>query len=161
MCEKSCDKTVLEEELINLTEKLKNLKKEYNNSLVQNLQKDVLIRELKLKEEKQKFSNFEEFLSKNCIDNLHIIGDSQKEDSQFVAVVLKELYGGDIEKIKKITLSGRSKKNGEKCELDSQKKTILEQIFLERLSYISQVNTPRKNNLNKLIRNAIDVANRK
>lgn len=94
------------------------------------------------------------------MSNLETIGNSVSEDSSFVCCIINDLY--DISKLKNLTLSGRSK-TGDKVEIDQEKKDILEAIFAQRLAYVrrQEVNECRRNNLNKLIRNAIDSANKK
>lgn len=154
------DKIELEAEEKRLTEKLKLLKQDYQKLLIENLQKDLILRQITLRKEKNKFSSFGEHLSKTCIEKLNVIGVSQREDSSFVSVVLYELYGNDNEAIQKLSLSGRSK-SGVKTELTVEKRKILESIFAERLSYIQSADKSRKINLNKLIRNAVDNAKRK
>lgn len=160
MAESCCEKVALKEELVAQTEKLKILKQEYQKLLIENLQKDLIIRQQKLEENREKFKLFENHLSKTCIETLNGIGESQRDDSHFVSVVLFELYNGDLATIKKLSLSGRGK-GGNKTELNPEKRDILAKVFAERLSHISQIDESRKNNLNKLIRNAIDKVNRK
>lgn len=159
MARHCCGKDI-QTELNSLTEKLKVLKQEYQKLLIENLQKDLLIRQIKARVNKNSFIKFEEQLSKTCIDKLDAIGESQREDSQFVAEVLFELYNGNIETIKNLSLSGRSK-SGCKIEISPEKKEILATVFAARLSKISTNSESRKNSLSKLIRNAIDNVNRK
>lgn len=159
MAESCCGKDELRRELSVQTEKLKSLKQEYQKLLIENLQKDLIIRQKKSEENKEKFRSFENQLSKRCLEQLNVIGESQKEDSQFVFVVLLDLHNGDIEEIKKLTLSGRSKK-GNTSGLSAAKKEVLEKVFIKRLNNIPHIDESRKNNLNKLIRNAIDKVNK-
>lgn len=109
MAEYCCESDIvqLEEELNNLKVKLRDLKLNYSELLVENLQKDIIIRQSKLKIEKNKFVSFEQYLSKRCIEKLNLIGHSPKEDSQFVAVILNDLYNEDIGIIKQKVLSIR------------------------------------------------------
>lgn len=150
----------LEDELKNLIVKSKSTKQEYLNLLNVNLQKDLEIRKLKRNIEQNKFASFETELSKDCLFELRSIGNSQKEDSQFVSVALSTLYKNDVQIIRAKCLSNRSK-NPEQSAISPEKRKILDRIFTERLSYISMVEEERKNNLSKLIRNAIDNAIRK
>lgn len=150
----------LRQDLLRLTETVKKLKQEYQTLLIENLQKDLNIREIKKKIEENKFSSFESQLSKTCLVKLNLIGKSQKDDSTFVALALNELYNENTEAIKQKSLSGRSKKGAKKSTITPEKKKILERLFAERMSYVD-ADTSRGSNLNKLIRNAIDNANRK
>lgn len=158
MAEKCCGIFKLEKELEELTEKLKIVKQDFENLLKENLRKDLIIRRLKLRKNKNKFASFEKKLTKSCLDKLSICGDSQREDSQFVALVLGDLYG--TEQIKKLSLSSRNRKT-DKIVISEEKKSILQDIFFERLNKIPYVDNSRKLSLSKLIRNAVDNANRK
>lgn len=163
MAEHCCEKiTDLRKELNSLTEVVKKRKKEYQTLLVENLQKDLIIRQIRTKIEEKKFSSFEGLLSRECLEKLSSIGSSQREDSTFVAMAINELYSENPKVIKQkvIKQSVRSKKDG-KSEISPEKKTILERLFAARMSYFAHVDVTRANNLNKLIRNAIDNANRK
>lgn len=138
-----CNKGDLEKELKEITEKLKVLKQEYQQLLVENLQKDLIIRQIKSKNIKEKFINYEKVLSKSCIEKLNVISSSARDDSQFVAAVLTDLYKGDIDQIKKLCLSGHKNKCADITEISTENKGILESIFKQRLSYISCVEDKR------------------
>lgn len=163
MSEESCCKEEiddLKEKIENLVLKSDKLKNEYKKILIDNLEKDIKIRNLKKELEVKKFSKFREKLSESCLSNLEIIGTTISEDSTFVCCVINDLY--DLTTLKNLTLSGRSK-GGEKVEISPERREILESIFSQRLAYVprEEVNEFRRNNLNKLIRNAIDSANKK
>lgn len=153
---------LLKENLMKWTNKLDELKQDYRKSLIDNLQKDLEIRELKKSIQKKKFIDFEHKLSQNCLNELNVIGTSLREDSKFIAVALYDLYDGNIDTIKQLTLSGRSK-TGNKNEICSEKKQILESLFMVRLEHLPQqdVDDTRKKSLGRLLRNAIDNANKK
>lgn len=161
-----CDNKIveLEDDLKNVEIKSKNIKQEYLNLLNINLQKDLTIRKIKQSIEQSiesnKFTSFGADLSEDCLLKLRLIGNSQAEDSKFVSVALNSLYNDSIQIVKAKCLSNRSK-NPEKTSITPEKKTLLERIFAERLSYISSVDKLRKNSLGKLIRNAIDSATQK
>lgn len=131
----------------------------YRNLLIKNLEKDLKIKELKNKIVSKKYINFEEKLSNECIKKLRNIDDIEKDDTKFVSVILNELYEVKILKCK--TISGRSQ-NSEKTALTPEKKLLLDQIFSERLqNFTASEQDKRKQNLSKIIRQTIDVANRK
>lgn len=159
MGENCCEVVELQLELNNLTEKLKLLKQDYHQLLIENLQKDLILRRLKSKLNKEKFASFIENLTKSCIDKLNCVGEGQREDSRFIALVLYDLYNEDLESIKKLSLSSRSRKDG-KTEISAENRSILENIFAERLHHIPQVAKSRKFTLSKLLRNAIEKAKR-
>lgn len=163
MSEDSCCKQEIEylqAKINSLTLESDELKQKYKQLLIVNLEKDVKIRNLKKELLTAKFSKFKEKISESCFSSLQIIGNSVPEDSTFICCVINDLY--DITTLKNLTLSGRSKTGG-KVEISHEKRDILEEIFSQRLDYMprQEVNEFRRNNLNKLIRNAIDNANKK
>lgn len=126
-----------------------------------NLQKDILIRRLKRRIEDNKFSNFESELPKDCLLKLRLIGNSQKDDSQFVSVILNAFYENNIEIVKTKCLSIRTKNHKtHQSVISPEKCLLLERIFSERLRF-SNSDEARKSSLSKLIRNSIDNAKRK
>lgn len=140
----------LKEEVKLLTTKSNNLKHEYIQKLIENAKKDLIIRELKEQIEKQRYQSFEGKLSDNCLQLIKSIDSAQKEDNFFVYSILKDIYGVSL---KEKTLSG-SKKNS---EISSKVKMLLNEIFYERVRNVSlDQRDARKNNMSKLIRNAID-----
>lgn len=155
---RSCCETVdeLKQELNSVTEKSKELKQEYQSLLIQNLQKDLTIRQFKIKLNQNKFVSFDKDFSKETLIKLNLIGDDLSCDSTFIGLVLNELYG---QALKNKCLSGRGIKSG-KSPISPQKKKIIDQVFAERLSHLN-ADESRAKKLNKLIRSAIDSANQK
>lgn len=119
-------------------------------------------KDLKRKPEPIAFPSFEGKLSNACLDQLKLINIAQSEESSFVGIILNDLYCNDNEVLKKKTLSNRSKDN-ESSKIPPKKRKIVFKLFNERLSHEpkEEVSEYRKENLSKLIRNAIDNANRK
>lgn len=155
----------LGEELNSLITKSKELKSEYRDLLVENLKKDLLIRELKNKceQKNQKYTNFKNVISTAALNEIKSIGDSQNDDNSFVEVILKDWYGVEL---KHKTLSGRSFVNKEadqksSSEIREKSKNILMQLFNERIQNDSlDTIDARRRTLWKCIRNAIDKAKR-
>lgn len=147
----------LKQELKSVTEKSKQLKQDYQSLLITNLQKDLTIRQLKIKINQNKFVSFDKDFSKEILIKLNLIGDDKSCDSKFIGLVLNELYGEAL-KNKSWRSDARSKKNG-KSPITPRKKEIIKQLFAERLSHLN-ADESRAKNLTKLIRNAIDNANR-
>lgn len=154
----------LRDELKIWTHKCDNSKLDYGKKLIENLKKDILISELKktfsASSKANKFESFEQHLSESVLRQLKTFGDTSKEDSSFISCAVKDLYRDNVELIKKLSLSGRIEG---KTQISQENKAILEKLFAERLSYIpsSEVDEVRRQNLNKLIRNVIDCANKK
>lgn len=146
----------LKKEFIELTLKSKELKHNYHELLIENLQKDLLISDLKNKIENHKYESFTSNLSENCLTNLKLLGDSEKDDQRFVEIILKEIYG---ESLKNKSLSGRSA-IGKSSEISLDTKTLLRSLFNERVQYVPEIGDARRSQLNKFIRNTIDKAKR-
>lgn len=148
---------LLEESLENVKCEATKLKQQYYELLIENLQKDVIIKNLKRKIEQHKYGSFRHILSEKCLDELKSIGNSSKEDSAFISCALKDLYREKMDSLKHKTLSGRVTKNVT-SQISPQKMSTLKRLFDERLSHVSQtdVNDTRRKNMNKQIRNIID-----
>lgn len=147
----------LKQKLEKLESETRKLKQEYQQLLIENLQKDVTIKNLKEKLEQHKYGDFKGIFSDTCLDGLRTYGNSQIEDSRFIGSAMRDLYRDDVDALKKKTLSGRSK-NAQKSAISPKKMKILKQLFDKRMSLVGEVDDLRKNNLSKLIRNAIDNA---
>lgn len=138
----------------------RDLKENYQNLLVENLQTDLIIQQLKQKTKANRFSDFKGILSDECLDKLNLIGDLHSDDTTFVGIALKDLYRNDKDALKKRTLSGRSE-NGEKSVVTPEKINALQRLFKKRMLFMPEAEQERKDNLNKLIRKTIDNENRK
>lgn len=149
---------LLTENLKYLSTKEQLLKKKYQQLLIENLQKDIIIRELKKKIELKECSGFIGELSTQCASELKKIGNTKRDDSAFVGSILNDFY--DKETLKKKTLSGRSK-DSSKTPFSPEKIQVLEKLFEKRLKTVEEEKKERetrRNCLSKLIRNAIDSA---
>lgn len=109
----------LKQDIENSVHKVNKLKQEYKKLLIENLKKDVTLRQLNDKIKSKKYSSFQNKLSELCLQELKTIGNSQKDDAKFVCAAL--LYGENLDVIKKKTLSGRSK-TGENTKFTPEKK---------------------------------------
>lgn len=78
------------------------------SSKIQNLEKDVIIRDLKRRiESNNEFS--EHIINSLCVNRLRLVGDSKKEDSDLIYMALLQLHDARIDILKMKTLTGRSK----------------------------------------------------
>lgn len=157
MAECSCSDEInsLKEALEEQNSECKALKQQYNQLLIKNLQKDVIIRNLKERIVQYKYKDFKGILTDNCLDELESFGDSQREDSPFIRCALKDLYRENIDGLKHKTISGRSK-DETKTQISPDKMSTLSRLFDERMSYMpEESNDIRKKSLHTLIRNAI------
>lgn len=149
----------LKENLEKLKIESKKLKIQYAELLIENLQKDVIIRNRKQQIEHCKYGDFNGIFSDACLDKLRAFGNSQKKDSPFIAIALNDLYRSNVDVIKQKVLSCQPTST-EKSVISPQKLAILDRLYAQRLSYVpsEEVDDFRKRNLKKLIRNAIDNA---
>lgn len=147
----------LGEEFKNFFAKSKDLKKEYQGLLVENLQKDLIIRELRseLKTKEKKFRNFKNVLTPAGFEELNLFSDSQSDDIAFVYTVMKDLYGNAA---KDKSLSGRTRQsNSSGNEISRKDKMVLTDLFDERIQNESMEKIDaRRSTLNRCIRHAID-----
>lgn len=100
-CEDEID--ALKKELKFWSEKSENLKLEYGKKLIENLKKDIEIRDLNKKSDSKKFNSFKETLSPHCLEAIKKIDNSPSKDSVFIRYALKDLYSTNNEIIKKLT----------------------------------------------------------
>lgn len=155
---KCCEVKIAEkkEKTNNLHTKIISLKDNYRVLLIKNLQQDLIIRDLKRQLESKIYTSFEQILSVETVAKLPSVENSKKGDSQFVSIVLMDLFHENINDLKMMTLSGRSKL-GDKQAIPFEKKQILERLYEERMNFlIPSERTERKHNLAKLIQNALD-----
>lgn len=82
----------LREELNHVNKEEKELKEKYINLLVENLKKDVIIRDLKEKAKLNKYFDFEGDVSSSSLSKLISIEDDQKHDSNFIYIALMDLH---------------------------------------------------------------------
>lgn len=151
----------LRDELNRLKFKEAELKEQYKNSLIENVRKDLILRDLEVKARTKLFVNFEIELPALVLDNLRSKSINRSDDASFVSIVLNGLYDNNTEILKTRTISGRSD-GGDKEAISPAKKAILEKIFNERLESMPayEVDEARKKSLSKLIRVALDIVQR-
>lgn len=157
---KCCDELAsLTEQLENLNSKLKEIKLKYQNALVDNLRKDLIILELRNKIEPVKFSSYDGILTESVLSEMRLLDDSPKNDSLFMYLILNDIYG---ESLKDKNLSGKNKQDIIGGLIPPETKQLVKDLFLERIKSTpttSEVDE-RSGNLNKYIRNAIEKAQR-
>lgn len=139
----------------NLENKISKAQEAYHQELVMNLKKDVHIQKLEKKMEELRFNSFRNDLSDAAISELRTIDASERKDTAFIAVALKDLYRDDLTKLKEKTYSGRRKE-----PITPTKVNILQNLFRERLANDSS-NKDRINNLPKCIKTSIEIINKK
>lgn len=154
MAEQCCDSEIndLLQQIANLTAKSKQLKSDYHELLIRNVQKDVEIIELKQKLQSKKYSDFSHIISEATLDKLRMMSGDSSKDKTFIFEILYDIYGTDL----KNKIIGRS---NEPNSIPRTTKNILEQLFNERIQTegIETIDA-RREKLNRCIRNAIDRA---
>lgn len=142
---------LLLEELEKWTQKSKELKKEYQNLLVRNLEKDLLIDEMQQRNKSKKYISIQDMVSAKTFYQMRFLSDSKSDDSHFVHLFLNDIYGTSL---RNKTLSGT---NGIPTEIMEK----LAVVFEERLNnFPSEEIMSRISSMKKCVRNAIDKAKR-
>lgn len=143
----------LEKENLKLKKDNTDLKKLFNKSNQVNLQKDLLIHQLRkqlnenngqlksdsldesqTKKQKLLFEKFQNTIDSENLVKLRSISDRKEKDSTFVSQCLKILYESDVSVLTERTAT---KTTSNKEELTPEKKSIINQLFFERLSSIN------------------------
>lgn len=170
--------SALEKQVSSLTKDNKNLKYLLNKSNQINLQKDLLIIQLKntiSENEKNKselhipnrnqvraeilFQNFENEISQNDLLSLRSINDKKEKDSTFVLKSLKIIYKDNLSVLsQKCATTTTSTKQ----QLTPYKKKVLNDLFIERLSSMNlsvHEEVERKSKFRQLLSNALNNIN--
>lgn len=149
-CQSEID--ALRDELKLLKVKEAELKEQYKKSLIENMRKDLILRDLEIKVRTRMFADFENDLPALVLYNLRSKSIKRCDDASFVSIVLNGLYDNNKKMLKTKTISGRSD-GGNKEAISQEKKAILGKIFHERLESLPayEVDETRKKSLSKLI----------
>lgn len=99
------------------------------------------------------FTKFADSFNGHQLSSIQSIGISCSQDSTFILEVIRSLYAENIEKLHRVTVTGRSKDES-KEPISPKKKEVLSSMFIERLKDQPQSDV-RMRNLNKLAGRAI------
>lgn len=83
------------------------------------------------------FGRFNAEFSEEQMNQIKSIGESKLEDSKFVLDITRALYSDNIEKLRHVSVTGRSK-DGSKQPISPKKMNTLKSMFTERLNGIQQ-----------------------
>lgn len=140
---------------------IEDAKKQYLVLLVENLQKDVIIE--RLREGKPRFEEFQHVFSPETLKLLLMLGNTAKEDSTFVLHAIRDLFKDNLDSLKNVSYTGRSKDES-KTEMSQAVKNVLQNIFDERMLYLEEIEESkvkeRKAKLVTHIKNAINSINK-
>lgn len=105
------------------------------------------------------FSKFLGHFNELQLAQLRSLGPTVRDDSSFVFSAMRFLYSDRLDCLKSKSVSGRGRTKVEKKEkLTPEKKTIIEEMFVERISRISvnkEENISRNKLLHKYVKDAI------
>lgn len=105
------------------------------------------------------FSTFTDIYTKNGLAELRSIGGEKEADSTFILTGMRQLYKNDMHRLKKKSVTGRSRTSTQKEAMTPQKLSALKGIFMERLNALDGLDddnrTKRKHRLNLHIKAAI------
>lgn len=148
----------LKQEIQECNEQIQSSTKLYHDTLILNLKKDLIIRELKSNAMDTRFSEFHDLFPATIIEELKSLPDAPEKDSMFVLKAVKGLYGNDLSRLKSKTYSGRRKE-----PLTPKKLHVLSKLYMKRIDYAekNEANVAiRKSNFGKLVKTAIETINR-
>lgn len=110
------------------------------------------------------FSKFLGEFNDSQMAQLRSLGPTIRDDSTFVSSVMRFLYSERLDCLKNKSVSGRGRTKEEKKEqLTPHKKTVLDEMFGERINCLTSNKDEiinRKKNLNKYVKDAISNINR-
>lgn len=145
-CQNEID--ILKRQLAQLENELDTKKENYREALISNLRLDVEIERLEiLREQNNRYAEFEEKISKQTISALNNFKDSEDDDGKFVTAVLRDLYSANIAILKMRTATGKSTKN--KSAISPEKAKIIRTLFEKRHGFVDN------SRLNRCIKTSI------
>lgn len=97
-----------------------------------------------------KFNSFSAHISSEKLAFLRSIGPDKREDSTFVSASIKALYADKLDIIKTKSLTGRSKSEQPKQPITPEKRSILNELFTERINSITNDCDERKIRMKKI-----------
>lgn len=146
ICDKELNQFKIEVQL--LKKKSKDLKESYMQALIENAKRDLTIRELDQQIVQHKYQLFGGKLSATCLEKIKSIDCAEKEDTNFVHLILKDIYG---ESLHHKTLTGQTASGKNDSEISLRVKMLLKDIFNHRVCHLSiEVRDARVTKLNKL-----------
>lgn len=104
------------------------------------------------------FGKYSAEFTEEQLNQIKSIGESKSEDSKFVLDITRALYTDNIEKLRHVSVTGRSK-DGSKRPISPKKMNTLKFMFAERLNGIQQ-KQERKNQTQTETKTEIDVSDR-
>lgn len=135
-------------------------KQNYQEALVVNLKKDLILLKLLNKNTESRFAEFDDRFSKEAIDKLRSFDKAETNDSSFISTAVRALYIHDLAALENKTFSGKSTSGQPKEQLSPQKIKCLEDLFQKRMEYIEiedgAIKDERKKKFSKHIKNAIN-----
>lgn len=107
-------------------------------------------------EKNDAFAGFSLHFEEPQLADLRLIGITNREDSTFVFVAVRNLYHDRLEVLKKRSLTGRSE-NGDKQSLTPENVKVIKQLFKERMCQVeANERATRERNVNKLIKDSLE-----
>lgn len=104
------------------------------------------------------YTKFKDSFTEDELAILRSIDDKSSSDSSFVLACVRSLYKNDLNRLKNISVTGRSRFNQQKVKMSPQKMKTITSIFEERLSTMnlkSNEKIQREKRMNTHIKRAI------
>lgn len=124
----------LEAELAVCMQKCHSTKQKYHAALVENLKKDLILRNLTNQPNENRFEEFGDTFPIETIKLLRSFSSKPENDSSFVLVSVRSLYRNDLATLKNKSYSGHSKNNVKK-PFTPEKLDRLKSIYEKRIEY--------------------------
>lgn len=103
---------------------------------------------------KHMFVEFSAIFNDPQLSELRSIANNEQNDSSFIFYAVRQLYIGDLKRVKNISLTGRGR-GGAKIPMSPQKQDILRKMYKQRLTSVP-IDSARHKRINTHIRNAIN-----
>lgn len=132
-------------------------KEKYHQALVDNLKKDVLIRQLEAALQKSKYDEFHEIFGDEIIERLRLLSSDPEKDSTFIRTAMEGLYKDDFSRLKTMSYSGYRTKKQKMPQADID---VLRKLFILRLEHQNNY-VDRLANFTKHIKNGIENISKK
>lgn len=103
------------------------------------------------------FQTFSNDFNDEQLSQLRSFNIEKKDDSPFIAYVMRQLYSNDLTQLSMISVTGRPRGQIKKAQMSPRKKKMVEDLFHERLMNINDTESAaRRSKVNTHINTAIN-----
>lgn len=103
------------------------------------------------------FQTFSNDFNDEQLSQFRSFNIEQKDDSPFIAYVMRQLYSSDLTRLSMISVTGRRRGQIKKTQMSPHKKKMVEDLFHERLMNVNDTDAAaRRSKVNTHINSAIN-----